>query len=87
MTTNDIAILAGRLATGWVMCDQEADPVRREALETHWCRLLGAYVAAVDHEHTSPDLAPVPSPSASPAGTRPGTPQSPRVDRSRQEVA
>lgn len=45
---NDPHVLAGRLATGWVMCDQERDPTRKQRLEDHWLRLLREYERACD---------------------------------------
>lgn len=45
---HDIAVLAGRLDTGWVVCAQERDPARRRRLEDHWLRLLHDYETACD---------------------------------------
>lgn len=82
--TNEIAILAGRLATGWILCEQETDPRRRHDLEDHWLRLLDAYVAAVDVSRLGP-AGVAPPTTTQPA--RPGSPHPPRADRHRQEVA
>ncbi len=41
-------VLAGRLDTGWTMCESETDPTRKERLEEHWLRLLREYEAACD---------------------------------------
>jgi len=48
MNDRDIHVLAGRLNAGWVMCEREADPVKRTRLEDHWISLLRAYEAACD---------------------------------------
>ncbi len=32
----DPHVLAGRLATGWVMIEAEPNPMKRERLEDHW---------------------------------------------------
>ncbi len=44
----DPHVLAGRLATGWVMIEAEPNPTKREKLEDHWIRLLRSYENACD---------------------------------------
>jgi len=44
----DAYLLADRLGTGWIMCDRETDPVRKDQLEDHWLRLLHEYEDACD---------------------------------------
>ncbi len=48
MDTIAIHVLAGRLNTGWVMCDRERDPVKRAKLEDYWIALLRQYEVACD---------------------------------------
>ncbi len=49
----DPHVLAGRLNTGWLMCDREPDPDRKHRLEDHWIDLLHRYeaVCAQDEPH------------------------------------
>jgi hypothetical protein len=49
-TSTDPQILAGRLATGWVMIDQEPHPNRAARLEDFWLALLHEYKRVVDAE-------------------------------------
>jgi len=42
----DAHVLADRLTTGWIMCDREPDPDRKEQLERHWLSLLRQYERA-----------------------------------------
>ena len=43
-----IAILAGRLNAGWIMCETEPDDAKRARLEDHWIALLHDYERLVD---------------------------------------
>ena len=45
---HDVAVLTARLDTGWMVCAQETDPVRKRRLEDHWLRLLHDYEVACD---------------------------------------
>ena len=40
---SDAQMLADRLNIGWVMCEREANPERKENLEQHWIRILHEY--------------------------------------------
>ncbi len=51
--TSDILIIVGRLNAGWIMCNPEADPVKRSHLEDHWIALLHQYEAACDRAATA----------------------------------
>lgn len=44
-------ILAGRLNTGWIMCNREVDPIKKARLEDHWIRLLHDYEDSHDRDH------------------------------------
>ncbi len=46
--TSTVVTLAGRLNTGWIVCEREADPVKRARLEDHWIDLLRRYEDACD---------------------------------------
>jgi len=48
MITNAMHVLVGRLNTGWIVCEREADPVKRARLEDHWIALLHQYEEAWD---------------------------------------
>lgn len=48
MTTNAMHVLVGRLNMGWIVCEREADPVKRARLEDHWIVLLHQYESACD---------------------------------------
>ena len=46
--TSTALILVGRLNTGWIVCEREADLVKRARLEDHWLDLLRRYEFACD---------------------------------------
>ena len=46
--TSNVLILVGRLDTGWIVCEREADPAKRTRLEDHWIALLRRYEFACD---------------------------------------
>ena len=48
MNELDVAVLVGRLNTGWIVCEREADPARRTRLEDYWLVLLHLYESACD---------------------------------------
>ncbi len=48
MNDRDIHVLAGRLNAGWIVCEREADPVKRARLEDYWIALLRRYETACD---------------------------------------
>jgi hypothetical protein len=75
--STDIAILIGRLNTGWMLIEREPNARRRMELEDFWIELLAQYVAAVDL--TRPDPAAADPPALSPPA-RLGIPAPPRVD-------
>jgi hypothetical protein len=54
MTTDNRAQkLAGRLDTGWMICDQESDPERLAIVEAHWSILVHHDEDARDHVNPS----------------------------------
>ncbi len=55
----DAHVLADRLTTGWIMCDREPDPERKEQLERHWLSLLRQYERACDGGSVVPAGIPV----------------------------
>ena len=50
MNELDVAVLVGRLNTGWIVCEREADPAKRTRLENHWLALLRQYESACDQQ-------------------------------------
>lgn len=43
-----VHVLVGRLNTGWIVCEREADPLNRARLEDHRIVLLRQYESACD---------------------------------------
>jgi hypothetical protein len=60
MTANAMHVLVGRLNTGWIVCEREADPVNRARLEDHWLELLHEYERLCDQAIAAHDLIVVP---------------------------
>ncbi len=50
-----VHVLVGRLNTGWIVCEREADPVKRARLEDHWLVLLRQYETACDQAVRAPE--------------------------------
>ncbi len=48
MNDRAMHVLVGRLNTGWIVCEREADPAKRTRLEDHWIALLRQYESACD---------------------------------------
>ena len=48
MNGSDPQVLADRLDTGWLMCEREAAPERKERLERHWVDLLHEYQESIE---------------------------------------
>ena len=53
--SDTIAILVGRLNTGWLMCERESDPNRKAELEAYWTNLLREYERACDERSAPTD--------------------------------
>ena len=56
MTTNAMHVLVGRLNTGWIVCEREADPAKRTRLEDHWIALLRQYEDACDRAEMAQEV-------------------------------
>ncbi len=50
MRENVALVIVGRLNTGWIVCEREADSGKRTRLEDHWIALLRQYKAMCDQE-------------------------------------
>ncbi len=52
------AVLVDRLNTGWTVCAEEPDPVRKTRLEDHWIALLRRYEMSCDRVGPGPEQKP-----------------------------
>jgi len=50
-----VHVLVGRLDTGWIVCEREADPAKRARVESHWIALLRRYEFACDQAARVPE--------------------------------